>query len=182
MFRTLLIVRKTHLLRTAQLFAAAALSIASLLIPVHAEGVDKAFGPWRVTCVEPKGERRTCALMVGVINKKKVPIFRWVIGPDEEAKSGNTIAISTLTGVLVANGITVRFDQGKPVLIPYQLCMPAFCAAELPFTEAWLKSLKSSKRFSITINASSGREIKYEISLEQFSSAYDFYYSESAKN
>jgi invasion protein IalB len=169
-------------MRVAFLVATAALGLTAEITHARADAVDKAFGPWRITCAEPKGEKRTCVLMVGVINNKKEPVFRWVIGPDDTGKGGHSIAITTLTGVLVADGIAVRFDQGQPVRIPYNICMPAFCAAELPFTDSWLKAFRLSKSFSSTIIAANGKEIKYDIGLEQFGQAYDFYASESAKN
>jgi len=84
--------------------------------------------------------------------------------------------------VMVPEGIAVRFGESEPVRIPYKLCMPKFCAAEIPFSASWLKTFKASKGFSVTITAANGKEVKYDMSLNKFSAAYDFYTSQVETN
>jgi invasion protein IalB len=81
----------------------------------------------------------------------------------------------------VSDGIAVRFGQSEPVRIPYKMCMPKFCAAEIPFSDTWLKTLKASKGLSVAITSANGKELKYDLSLSKFTAAYDFYTEEAAK-
>ena len=158
--------------------AAAALLLVSIASLAHAENVNKVFDQWRVNCADAKEGGRTCALMAGLVNNKKAVIFRWAISPDKD-KKGNKIVITTLTGVAVADGIAVRFGESEPVRIPFKICMPKFCAAEIPFSDTWLKTFKASKGFSVAITAANGKEIKYDLSLSKFTAAYEFYTSEA---
>lgn len=160
--------------------AALVLGLAGLAAAVHAENVNKTFEQWRVNCVDTKDKGRACALMNGLVNSKKTVVFRWSIIPDKET-SGNKMTITTLTGVRVSDGIAVQFGQSEPVRIPYRLCMPKFCAAEIPFSDTWLKTFKASKGFSVKIVAANGKELKYDLNLNKFTAAYDFYSSEVAK-
>lgn len=160
--------------------AAAAVGLTGLASLAHAENVKKSFDQWEVACVDTKDGKRACALAMALVNQKKAIVLQWLISPGPD-KKGNSMSISTLTGVLVGNGISVRFGESEPVRIPYKLCMPKFCAAEIPFTDSWLKTFKASKGFSVTITAANGKEIKYDVSLSKFSDAYDFYSSEVAK-
>ena len=167
---------------TVQIFiriAALVLGLAGLASAGHAENVNKVFDQWRVNCVDSKEDGRVCALMAGLVNNKKAVIFRWAISPDQS--KANKITITTLTGVRVADGIAVQFGQSEPVRIPYQMCMPKFCAAEIPFSDTWLKTLKASKGFSVRIKAANGKELKYDINLNKFTAAYDFFSAEAAK-
>jgi invasion protein IalB len=118
--------------------------------------------------------------VAGLVNQKKAIVFQWLISVDPE-KKGNKMTISTLTGILVGNGIAVRFGDSEPVRVPYKICMPQFCAAEIPFSDSWLKTFKASKGFTATITAANGKEIKYDVSLSKFSEAFDFYTTEVAK-
>ena len=118
--------------------------------------------------------------MAGLVNAKKNVIFRWAISPDKDSK-GNLITITTLTGVRVSDGIAVQFGQSDPVRIPYRLCMPKFCVAEIPFSDSWLKTLKASKGFTVRVMSANGKELKYDLNLSKFSAAYDFYTAETAK-
>ncbi|MBL8906371.1 MAG: invasion associated locus B family protein [Rhizobiales bacterium] len=160
--------------------AAAILLATGSLTFAQQQGTQKAFDQWQVVCGQPQGGKAGCILGVSLINNKKETVFQWAITPDRESK-GNRLVITTLTGVLIAEGIAVRFGDGEPVRIPYKLCMPKFCAAEIPFTENWLKTFKASKTFAATITAANGKELKYDVSLNQFAAAYDFYVSELAK-
>ena len=161
-------------------FAAAALSLAGIVSLAHAEKLNKAFDQWEVGCADPKDGKRACALVTGLVNQKKAVVFQWVISPDHE-KKGNKMTITTLTGILVGNGVAVRFGDSEPVRIPYKICMPKFCEAEIPLSDSWLKTFKASKGFSATITAANGKEIKYDVSLSKFSDAFDFYTTEVAK-
>lgn len=168
---------------TVQIFiriAALILGLSGLASSGYAENVNKVFEQWRVNCADTKNNGRVCGLMAGLVNKKKTVVFRWTISPDKE-KNGNKITISTLTGVRVSDGIAVQFGQSEPVRIPFRICMPKFCDAEIPFSDTWLKTLKASKGFTVRITAANGTELKYEVGLNKFSAAYDFYTAEVAK-
>jgi invasion protein IalB len=160
--------------------AALVLGLVGLASAGHAENINKVFEQWRVNCVDTKDKSRDCALMAGLVNAKKAVIFRWAISPADNGK-GNKITITTLTGVRVSDGIAVQFGDSEPVRIPFLLCMPKFCAAEIPFSDTWLKTLKASKGFSVRIMAANGKELKYDLSLNKFTAAYDFYSEQSAK-
>ncbi len=138
----------------------------------------KTFDQWQVICKQ--AEAANCVLAIGLVNSKKQVVFRWAISPVKD-KKGNKIVITTLTGVMMADGISVRFGEGEPIRIPYKLCMPKFCAAEIPFSDNWLKALKAGKSFSASIMAANGKAIKYDVSLNKFTAAYEFYSSEAAK-
>jgi len=161
--------------------AALLLGLVGLASAGHAENVNKVFEQWRVNCVDTKDSGRSCALINGLINSKKAVVFRWAITPDKETK-GNKSTITTLTGVRIADGIAVQFGESEPVRIPYTICMPNFCGAEIPFSEAWLKTFKASKGLSVRIVAANGKELKYDLNLNDFRDAFDFYSAEVAKN
>jgi invasion protein IalB len=144
------------------------------------ENTQKAFDQWQVICGKSQAGVTKCVLGVGLVNSKKQSVFRWTISPDKDSKA-NKITITTLTGVSIGEGISVRFGESEPVRIPFKLCMPKFCAAEIPFSDNWLKTFKSGKNFSVSITAANGKELKYDVSLSKFSAAYEFYTSEVAK-
>jgi len=139
----------------------------------------KTFDQWQVACRTKDGAKE-CVIFSALINNKKDIVLRWAISVDQEKK--NRMTITTLTGVMVPEGIAVRFGESEPVRIPYKLCMPKFCAAEIPFSPSWLKTFKASKGFSVTITAANGKEVKYDMSLNKFSAAYDFYTSQVETN
>jgi len=144
------------------------------------EKVEKQFGQWRVEC-GPQMKENTCLLVFALVHPKdKKVAFAWSIIPDKETNSQKTI-IRTLNGTLLPEGISVKFAKGDPLKIAFRTCGPRFCFAEFPFSESWLKTFKAQKAFDVTYAAVDGKEIKHEVSLDQFGEAYDFYAANLAK-
>lgn len=138
----------------------------------------KNFDGWQVECNENDQGAKTCAVFIAFINNKnKAVVLGWTIGRDDKSETSKLI-VRTLTGVDVSEGITVQFGGSKPVTIPYKMCMPQFCAAELPFSENWLKTMNASQKFTVTYKAANGKEVKQEVDLAGFGEAYKFYASQ----
>lgn len=101
----------------------------------------------------------------------------WTIARDEKAQASKLV-VRTLTGIDVSGGIAVQFGASKPVTIPYKVCMPQFCAAELPFSDNWLKAMNGAPKFTVTYKAANGKDVKQEVDLKAFDEAYKFYASQ----
>ena len=142
--------------------------------------VQKTFGQWRVEC-NPQMKDSPCVLVFALIHPKDKKIaFAWSIIPGKEPNTQKTV-IRTLNGTLLPDGITVKFAKGDPLRIAYRTCGPRFCFAEFPFSESWLKTFKAQKGFEISYVAVDGKAVKHDVSLDQFTAAYDFYLSNVAK-
>jgi len=140
--------------------------------------IQKTFDGWQVDCSDDEKGAKSCALYIAFVDTKtKAVVLGWTIAPDDKSEKGKLI-VRTLTGVTVSDGISVQFDGSKPVNIPYKICMPQYCAAEVPFSDAWLKAMNGAKKFTVTYAAANGKEIKQEIDLGAFAEAFKFYAAE----
>ena len=140
-----------------------------------ASKIQKTFNSWQVECNENDQGEKTCAVFVAFVNNQsKAMVLGWTIGRDEKSPAGK-IVVRTLTGIDVSEGIVVRFGNSKPVNIPYKICMPQFCAAEVPFSDNWLKIMNASPKFTVIYKAANGKEVKQEVDLKGFAEAYKYY-------
>jgi invasion protein IalB len=138
----------------------------------------KTFDGWQVECNENDQGDKSCAVFIAFIeNKSKAVVLGWTIGRDNKSEASKLV-VRTLTGVDVSAGIAVQFGTSKPVNIPYKSCMPQYCAAEVPFSDAWLKAMNASPKFTVTYKAANGKDIKQEVDLSSFGAAYNFYVSQ----
>ena len=164
---------------------AAGMAMASFSLSAHAQevaagGVQKNFGQWRVEC-NPKVKENPCVLAFALIHPKDKKIaFAWSIVPGKEPNSQKAV-VRTLNGTILADGISVKFAKGDPLKIAYFTCGPRFCFAEFPFSDSWLKTFKAQKGFEVSYVAVDGKPIKHDISLDQFTQAYEFYTANLAK-
>ncbi|MBL8893194.1 MAG: invasion associated locus B family protein [Rhizobiales bacterium] len=143
-------------------------------------GIQKNFGQWRVEC-NPKMKESPCVLAFALVHPKDKKIaFAWSIVPGKEPNTQKAV-VRTLNGTRLADGISVKFAKGDPLKIAYYTCGPRFCFAEFPFSDSWLKTFKAQKGFEVSYVAVDGKPIKHEISLDQFTQAFEFYTSNLAK-
>ena len=164
---------------------AAGIAMAGFSLPASAQeggggGIQKNFGQWRVEC-NPKMKESPCVLAFALVHPKDKKIaFAWSIVPGKEPNSQKAV-VRTLNGTRLADGLTVKFAKGDPLKIAYYTCGPRFCFAEFPFSDSWLKTFKAQKGFEVSYVAVDGKPIKHEISLDQFTQAFEFYTSNLAK-
>lgn len=145
------------------------------------EAVQKTFGQWRVECNPKAAKESPCVLVFALIHPKdKKVAFAWSIVPDNEAGKQKAV-VRTLNGTLLADGISVKFPKGDPLKIAYYTCGPRFCFAEFPFSESWLKTFKAQKGFEVSYVAVDGKQVKHDVSLDQFTQAFEFYMANLAK-
>jgi invasion protein IalB len=140
--------------------------------------IQKTFGGWQVECNETDQGEKTCAVFIAFIHSQnKAVILNWTIGRAEKADETKLI-VRTLTGIDVSQGISVQFEGSEPIVIPFKICMPQFCLAEVPFSDNWLQALKGAKKFTVTYKAANSGDVKQEVDLQGFSEAYDYYASQ----
>lgn len=140
-----------------------------------ASKIHQNFDGWQVECKETDQGEKACAVFIVFINKQtKAVILGWTIGQDEKSPVAK-IVVRTLTGVDVGAGIAVQFGGTKPVNIPYKICMPQYCAAEVPFSDNWLRTMNATPKFTVIYKAANGKDVKQEVDLKGFAKAYKFY-------
>jgi invasion protein IalB len=145
---------------------------------VAAIKIQKTFDGWQVECTEDDQGKKSCAVfIVFVQDKTKAIVLGWTIGRDSNSDLGRLV-VRTLTGIDVSAGIAVQFGASKPVNIPYKTCMPQYCAAEVNFSENWLKAMNAAPKFTVIYKAANGKDVKQEIDLKGFAEAYKFYNSQ----
>lgn len=138
----------------------------------------KTFDGWQVECNEDDQGKKGCAVFIAFVDSKsKAVVLGWTIAGNDASEASRLI-VRTLTGIDVSSGIQVQFGASKPVGLPYKACMPQFCAAEVPFSDAWLKTMNASPNFTVTYKAANGQDIKQEVDLKAFGEAYKFFSSE----
>jgi len=144
------------------------------------EAIQKNFGQWRVEC-NPKVKENPCVLAFALVHPKDKKIaFAWSIVPGKEPNTQKAV-VRTLNGTRLADGISVKFAKGDPLKLSYFTCGPRFCFSEFPFSESWLKTFKAQKSFQVTYVAVDGKPVNHEVSLDQFTQAFEFYTASLAK-
>lgn len=81
--------------------------------------------------------------------------------------------VTVPTGRLIPAGIKVKVDDKKEAGVPYFICVPQSCMAEVQLDDTLLALLKSGKAMTVTSTNFQGKPNPVQVTLEGFSAAYD---------
>ena len=129
------------------------------------------YDGWIVTCVKDGKAREVCSANFRLINKeKKNLLMSWLVGFN--SKKVMMSELVTPTDVMIAPGVEVIVDEGKPIKILYAACGSRGCKSNFAMTKKIQKSLSNGKKVSVKIVALDGRAISFNLEFQGFKKAY----------
>ncbi len=81
--------------------------------------------------------------------------------------------IAVPSGRYIPAGVTVKIDKNKANKLPYAICLPSRCLAEIPMSNGLIKALKRGKQLTLTSVNFQNKKSPIKVSLNGFSAAYD---------
>lgn len=134
-------------------------------VPVRVETIT--YDSWTVTCritIEQK-PKRACSGTLQVTDKSNGRVlFAWIIGRDNQGVLQTVM--QTPTGVQILNGAELKLSNAPARKIAYTICDPQHCEAATAVDGALLKDLLSSTEATVTILATDGRGINFNLPLK----------------
>ena len=129
-------------------------------------------GSWFKACAE-QGENTICNVQnIRTADTGQLLTAVSLIEVDGKNKQ-RIFQVSVPTGRLVQPGILMQIDGNKPTRVPYGLCMPDRCIAEVPLTDSMVSSLKRGGKLTLTSLNFQRKENPIQMTLSGFTAAYD---------
>ncbi len=127
---------------------------------------------WLKVCSDLDEGGKAC-IMRQVVTNTGVFTGSFLLRDDPTQESRLLAVASVPIGVLLPFGLTWQIDGGKPVRVPYMLCDPNACSAQLVVNESYIQSLKRGNTLTLTAKNRQNQDISIEITLSGFTAAYD---------
>jgi len=172
-------------LKNAILAGAVATGLAvSMAGAVHAQSADagmidqtetsegSAEDNWLKVCSDLDDGGQAC-IMRQVVSNTGVFTGSFLLRDDPSQESRLLAVASVPIGVLLPFGLTWQIDSGKPVRVPYMLCDPQACSAQLVINESYIQSLKRGSTLTLTAKNRQNEDITIDITLAGFTAVYD---------
>lgn len=178
---------------TVRSLLAASLVIAAMMVPVGSALAQDAAAPaaeatpaaapdpaaanptqnWLKICDPIADGKRACIMRQVVVtaNNQFRGSFLLRDDPGQESRLLGVAAVPV--GVLLPFGLTWQIDGDKPIRVPYMLCDPQSCAAQLVLNESYINSLKKGSKLTLTAKNRKNEDLVIEISLAGFTAVYD---------
>ena len=178
---------------TVRSLLAAGLVFAAMMVPVGSALAQDAAAPapeatpaavpdpaaanptqnWLKICDPLPDGKRACIMRQVVVtaNSQFRGSFLLRDDPGQESRLLGVAAVPV--GVLLPFGLTWQIDGDKPIRVPYMLCDPQSCAAQLVLNESYINSLKKGSKLTLTAKNRKNEDLVIEISLVGFTAVYD---------
>lgn len=93
---------------------------------------------------------------------------------DDPGQESRLLAVAAVPlGVLLPFGLSWQIDNAKPVRVPYMLCDPVSCSAQLVINEQYVNSLKRGNTLKLTAKNRQNQDLTIEFTLAGFTATYD---------
>lgn len=152
--------------------AALAQSTEAGMIDQAEEGSGPAEGNWLKVCSELDDGGQAC-IMRQVVTNTGVFTGSFLLRNDPTQESRLLAVASVPVGVLLPFGMSWQIDTGKPVRVPFMLCDPQACSAQLVINESYVQSLKRGNTLTLIAKNRQNEDITIPITLAGFTSVYD---------
>lgn len=128
------------------------------------------YDDWQVRCLQSTTPKQ-CQMTQLVNNpNSNAPIMRVIL---EYPPQIDTAAMAFLLplGTRLIPGMQINVGGGEPIRIPFQVCLPNGCRANLRVDDALLSRLKQGTEYTITLIGPRGEKINLPVSLMGFTAA-----------
>lgn len=133
---------------------------------------------WTKRCLEqPKGSTapKNCEVFQRAdIKESGLRLAEFAIGfPEEKDKKDAVRGVVALPlGILLENGISMKIDDGKPVMFKSRYCTAAGCFSYISVDKALIASMKKGKNIVFQFKTSEGQDVNLIMGLQGFDKAY----------
>ncbi|MBR9772765.1 invasion associated locus B family protein [Halomonas sp. H10-59] len=129
------------------------------------------FQSWEVNCPVNSSDG-SCSMTQLVNGADGEPVLRVVVGNPAQL-DGSAMTFLVPLGVRLAPGLQLKVDTNEPVGMPYQVCVPQGCRADIPLQPQLLNQLKAGSTATVSIVNPRGQRQDLNVSLMGFSAAKD---------
>lgn len=127
------------------------------------------FQDWEVNC-PVNAATGNCSMTQLVDGANGEPVLRVVVGNPPQLGSP-AITFLTPLGVRLAPGLQLQVGNNEPIGMPYQVCVPQGCRADLPIRPELLAQLRGGSTATVSLIDPNGQRVNLNVSLMGFSNA-----------
>ena len=163
-------ISKTHVF--SSFTSTAAIALAALALSNSSVAAQQRAPQWAKICSKI-GETDVCNVQYNIVTNTN----QLVTGVNLLQSKGKTnrriFQVAVPSGRYIPEGIKVQIDGGKVNTLPYSLCMPDRCLAEIQLSEGLVKALKGGGELTLTSTNFRAQKNPVKVTLSGFTAAFD---------
>ncbi|MGI9366420.1 MAG: invasion associated locus B family protein [Rhizobiaceae bacterium] len=138
-----------------------------------AQAQQQAPAPSWVKVCSKIGETDICNVKYDVISSNGQLVTGVNLLQSKGENSRRIFQVAVPSGRYIPEGIKVQIDQGNVNTLPYSLCLPDRCLAEIQLSDALVKAMKAGGEVTLTSTNFRAAKNPVKVSLKGFTAAFD---------
>lgn len=155
---------------TAGLALAASAGI--LLLSNVASAQQRQQPQWQKICSKV-GESDICNVQYNVVTSQGQLITGVNLLTSKGKIKRRIFQVAVPTGRYIPQGVKMKIDDGKENTLPYSICLPDRCIAEVGLSDGLVKALKNGGSIRLTSTNFRSQKNPVNVTLKGFTSAFD---------
>lgn len=151
-------------------FASVALLSAASLAPASADA--QQTREWVKVCSKV-GENDICNVQFNILTNNGQLVTAVNLLQSKGKTNRRIFQVAVPSGRYIPEGIKVRIDSGKVNTVPYSICLPNRCLAEVQLSEGLVKALKGGGEITLTSTNYQAKKNPVKVTLTGFTKAFD---------
>lgn len=119
------------------------------------------------------GETDICNVKYDVISANGQLVTGVNLLQSKGENSRRIFQVAVPSGRYIPEGIKVQIDQGNVNTLPYSLCLPDRCLAEIQLSDGLVKAMKAGGEVTLTSTNFRAAKNPVKVSLKGFTAAFD---------
>ena len=156
----------------AAIVAAGAIAAATFGFVSTSAAQERPDQKWAKICSKA-GENDICVVQFTIVT----PTNQLVTGVNLLTSKGQTnrsiFQVAVPSGRFIPQGVKVKIDNGAENTLPYSICLPDRCTAEIPLDDRLVQALKNGGELTLTSTNFRAQENPVKVTLSGFTAAYD---------
>ncbi len=162
---------KTHMVTTSKAAVLGALAMAGTFGPMTDAHAQKAR-EWVKVCSKVS-DNDICNVQFNILTNTGQLITGVNLLQSKGKTNRRIFQVAVPSGRYIPEGIKVQIDKGKVNTVPYSICLPNRCLAEIQLSEGLVKALKGGGEITLTSTNYRAQKNPVKVTLSGFTKAFD---------
>lgn len=128
---------------------------------------------WVKICNRDPNSQKNLCLITQELRSDRGELLASLAIREAEGEARKSLLTSVPVGMLIRPNVRLQIDGGRETEVPYSICFPNACYAELAIDDGFVRQLKAGGKLQITTLNQQAKPVRFDMTLIGFTSAYD---------
>ncbi len=128
---------------------------------------------WVKICNRDPNTQKNLCLVTQELRSNSGQLLASLAIREAEGEARKSLLTSVPVGMLIRPNVRLQIDGGRETEVPYSICFPNACYAELAIDAGFVNQMKAGGKLQVTTMNQQAKPVRFDMTLIGFTAAYD---------